>query len=70
MILKMIHGRTTHGKIKNIINCIKENCIKKRLGVKCICEHCGRETTNKNIKKHMTTQKCINSLKVGELTCK
>ena len=43
---------------------------KKRLGVKCICEHCGRETTNKNIKKHMTTQKCINSLKVGEPTFK
>ena len=43
---------------------------KKRLGVKCICEHCGRETTNRHLKKHMTTQKCINSIKVGEPTFK
>ena len=32
---------------------------KKRLGVKCICEHCGRETTNRNLKKHMTTKNAL-----------
>ena len=32
---------------------------KKRLGVKRICEHCGRETTNRNY-----------SIKVGEPTFK
>ena len=43
---------------------------KKRLVVKCICEHCGRETTNRNLKKHMTTKKCMDSIKVGEPTFK
>ena len=43
---------------------------KKRLGVKCICEHCGRETTNRYLKKHMTAQKSINSIQVGEPTFK
>ena len=43
---------------------------KRQLGVKCICEHCGRQTTYKNMKNHQTTKKCINSLKVGELTFK
>ena len=43
---------------------------KRQLGVKCICEHFGRQTTNKKLKNHMTTNKCINSLKVGELTFK
>ena len=32
---------------------------KKRLGVKCICEHCGRETSNRNLKKHMTTKNAL-----------
>ena len=57
-------------KDKEYYKLYQRELYKKRLGVKCICEHCGRETTNKNIKKHMTTQKCINSLKVGEPTFK
>ena len=32
---------------------------KRQLGVKCICEHCGRQTTNKNLKNHMTTKNVL-----------
>ena len=40
------------------------------LGVKCICENCGRQTTNKKLKKHQSTMKFINSIKPGEPTFK
>ena len=43
---------------------------KKRLGVKCICEHCGREISKRSLNKHMNTKKCINSIQVGKPTFK
>ena len=43
---------------------------KRRLCVKCICEHCGIQTTNTEIKKHQNTPRCRNAIKSGELTFK
>ena len=57
-------------KDKEYYKLYQRELYKKRLGVKCICEHCGRETSNRNLKKHMTTKKCINSVQVGEPTFK
>ena len=46
-------------KDKEYYKLYQRELYKKRLGVKCICEHCGRETSNRNLKKHMTTKNVL-----------
>jgi polyphosphate kinase 2 (PPK2 family) len=57
-------------KDKEYYKLYQRELYQRRLGVKCICENCGRQTTNKNLKKHQTTMKCMNSIKPGEPTFK
>ena len=68
---------TTFDNIKNYTWRDKEyyklyqrNLYASRLGVKCVCEICGSETTNKNLKKHLETKKCQKHLIVNKITFK
>ena len=43
---------------KEYFKLYQRDLYQRRLGVKCMCENCGAITTNKNLKKHQTTDKC------------
>jgi hypothetical protein len=53
-------------KDKEYYKLYQRELYQRRLGVKCICENCGRRTTNRNLKKHQATMKRINAIKPGE----